>query len=45
MKPSAMLFIALFLMRLYLFFGGNRWIRWNQYVAVCMQLNGRRCGK
>jgi Ni/Fe-hydrogenase 1 B-type cytochrome subunit len=32
-----MLFIALFVMRLCLFFrfsGGNRWIRWNQYVPL-----------
>ena len=33
-EAFAMIFIALFLMRLYLFFRGNRWIRWNQYVPL-----------
>ena len=33
-EAFGMLFIALFLMRLYLFFGGNRWIRWNQYLPL-----------
>jgi len=28
----AMLFIALFLLRMYLFFAGNRWVRWRNYV-------------
>jgi len=33
----AMLFIALFVMRMFLFFrfsGGNRWVRWDQYVPL-----------
>jgi Ni/Fe-hydrogenase 1 B-type cytochrome subunit len=29
-----MLLIALFLMRLYMFFAGNRWVRWRQYVPL-----------
>jgi len=29
-----MIFIALFIMRIYLFFGGNRWIGWRQYVPL-----------
>jgi Ni/Fe-hydrogenase 1 B-type cytochrome subunit len=33
-EAFGMLFIALFLMRIYLFFGGNRWIRWDQYVPL-----------
>ncbi len=33
-EAFGMILIALFLMRLYLFFGGNRWIRWNQYVPL-----------
>src|SRR5579864_5318678 len=33
-EAFGMLFISLFLMRLYLFFGGNRWVRWNQYVPL-----------
>ena len=33
-EAFGMLFIALFLMRLYLFFGGNRWTRWDQYVPL-----------
>jgi Ni/Fe-hydrogenase 1 B-type cytochrome subunit len=28
----AMFFIALFLLRMYLFFAGNRWVRWRNYV-------------
>jgi Ni/Fe-hydrogenase 1 B-type cytochrome subunit len=31
-EAFGMIFIALFLMRIYLFFGGNRWIGWRQYV-------------
>ena len=30
-EAFGMVFIALFLMRLYLFFAGNRWVRWRQY--------------
>lgn len=33
-EAFGMIFIALFLMRLYLFFGGNRWTRWGQYVPL-----------
>lgn len=33
-ESFGMVFIVLFLMRLYLFFGGNRWIRWNQYLPL-----------
>ena len=29
-----MIFIALFIMRIYLFFGGNRWIGWRQYLPL-----------
>jgi Ni/Fe-hydrogenase 1 B-type cytochrome subunit len=29
-----MILIALFLMRVYLFFAGNRWVRWRQYVPL-----------
>jgi Ni/Fe-hydrogenase 1 B-type cytochrome subunit len=29
-----MIFIALFVLRLYLFFGGNRWVGWRQYVPL-----------
>jgi Ni/Fe-hydrogenase 1 B-type cytochrome subunit len=28
----AMIFIALFVLRMYLFFAGNRWVRWRNYV-------------
>lgn len=31
-EAFAMVFIALFLLRLYLFFAGNRWVRWRSYV-------------
>ena len=33
-EAFGMLFIALFLLRIYLFFGGNRWVRWKQYVPL-----------
>lgn len=33
-EAFGMILIALFLLRLYLFFGGNRWIRWDQYVPL-----------
>jgi Ni/Fe-hydrogenase 1 B-type cytochrome subunit len=33
-ETFGMIFIALFLMRLYLFFAGNRWVRWRQYVPL-----------
>ena len=33
-EAFGMIVIALLLLRLYLFFGGNRWIRWNQYVPL-----------
>src|SRR5208283_4857230 len=33
-EAFGMILIALFLMRIYLFFRGNRWIRWNQYVPL-----------
>ncbi len=33
-ETFGMLFIALFLLRMYLFFGGNRWVRWRQYVPL-----------
>lgn len=33
-ETFAMIFIALFLLRLYLFFGGNRWVQWRQYVPL-----------
>jgi len=29
-----MIFIALFILRIYLFFGGNRWVGWRQYVPL-----------
>ena len=29
-----MLFIAAFLLRMYLFFGGNRWVRWHAYIPL-----------
>ncbi len=33
-EAFAMIFIALFLLRLYLFFGGNHWVQWRQYVPL-----------
>ncbi len=33
-ETFAMILIALFLMRMYLFFQGNRWVRWRQYVPL-----------
>jgi Ni/Fe-hydrogenase 1 B-type cytochrome subunit len=33
-ESFAMLFLALFLLRVYLFFRGNRWIRWRAYVPL-----------
>jgi Ni/Fe-hydrogenase 1 B-type cytochrome subunit len=33
-EAFAMVFIALFLLRLYLFFGGNRWERWRAFVPL-----------
>ncbi len=33
-EAFGMFLIALFLMRLYLFFAGNRWVRWRQYVPL-----------
>jgi Ni/Fe-hydrogenase 1 B-type cytochrome subunit len=33
-EAFAMVFIALFIMRIYLFFKGNRWVRWRQYVPL-----------
>ena len=33
-EAFAMVFIALFLTRLYLFFQGNRWERWREYVPL-----------
>ena len=33
-EAFGMLFIALFLLRIYLFFGGNHWVRWRQYVPL-----------
>ena len=33
-EAFAMVFIALFLLRLYLFFRGNRWERWRSYVPL-----------
>jgi len=33
----AMILIALFLMRIYLFFAGNRWVRWRAYVPLHKQ--------
>jgi Ni/Fe-hydrogenase 1 B-type cytochrome subunit len=33
-ETFGMIFIALFLMRIYLFFGGNRWVGWRQYVPL-----------
>jgi len=36
-EAFGMLFIALFLMRLYMFFAGNRWSNWRQYVPFRKQ--------
>jgi Ni/Fe-hydrogenase 1 B-type cytochrome subunit len=36
-EACGMVFIALFLMRLYMFFGGNRWARWRQFVPLRAQ--------
>jgi Ni/Fe-hydrogenase 1 B-type cytochrome subunit len=33
-QAFGMIFLALFLLRFYLFFAGNRWVRWNQYVPL-----------
>src|SRR5579872_4398744 len=33
-EAFGMFLIALFVLRLYLFFGGNRWCRWQQYVPL-----------
>ncbi len=33
-EAFGMIFIALFLLRIYLFFAGNRWVRWRQYVPL-----------
>jgi Ni/Fe-hydrogenase 1 B-type cytochrome subunit len=33
-ETFGMIFIALFIMRIYLFFGGNRWVGWRQYVPL-----------
>lgn len=33
-EAFGMLFIALFVLRIYLFFGGNRWIGWRSYVPL-----------
>lgn len=33
-ESFGMMFIALFLLRLYLFFGGNRWVRWRAMVPI-----------
>lgn len=33
-EAFGMLFIALFVLRFFLFFVGNRWIRWNQYLPL-----------
>jgi Ni/Fe-hydrogenase 1 B-type cytochrome subunit len=33
-EACGMLFIALFLLRFYLFFAGNRWVQWNQYLPL-----------
>ena len=34
MKCFGMLFLALFLLRIYLFFGGNKWEGWRQYIPL-----------
>jgi Ni/Fe-hydrogenase 1 B-type cytochrome subunit len=36
-EAFGMILIALFLMRLYLFFAGNRWVRWRQYAPIRAQ--------
>ena len=33
-ESFGMLFIALFILRFYLFFGGDRWVRWRQMVPI-----------
>jgi len=33
-ETFGMIFIALFLLRIYLFFAGNRWLRWRAYVPL-----------
>jgi len=33
-EAFAMIFIALFLLRMYLFFAGNRWVRWRNYIPL-----------
>jgi Ni/Fe-hydrogenase 1 B-type cytochrome subunit len=33
-KVAAMVFIAAFLLRIYLFFGGNQWMRWQAYLPL-----------
>ena len=33
-EAFGMILIALFLMRIYLFFQGNRWVRWRQYIPL-----------
>ena len=33
-ETFGMIFIALFLLRMYMFFGGNRWVGWRQYVPL-----------
>jgi Ni/Fe-hydrogenase 1 B-type cytochrome subunit len=33
-EAFGMIFIALFILRIYLFFGGNRWVGWRQYVPL-----------
>ncbi len=33
----AMIFIALFVLRMYLFFAGNRWVRWRSYLPYRKQ--------
>jgi Ni/Fe-hydrogenase 1 B-type cytochrome subunit len=39
-EAFAMVFIALFLVRIYLFFGGNRWVNWRQYVPTARKQFG-----
>jgi Ni/Fe-hydrogenase 1 B-type cytochrome subunit len=36
-EACGMVFIALFLMRFYMFFGGNRWAKWRQFVPLRAQ--------
>ena len=33
-EVAAMVFISAFLLRIYLFFGGNRWMRWRAYLPL-----------